>query len=90
MKDTQFIQDKLSEKFPDMSFIFSKNNIVRVEADKPILAGAIVRFLEEQGIDVSEARRLKPSLEDVFIQITGIESDALKKEKEKQGMGGKS
>jgi ABC-2 type transport system ATP-binding protein len=90
MKDTQSMQAKLLGRFPDISFIFSKNNIIRVEADKPIFAGAIVRFLEEQGIDVAEARRLKPSLEDVFVQITGIESDALKKEKEKQGMGGKS
>lgn len=90
VKDTQFIQSKLPEKFPEMSFIFLKNNMIRVEADKPIFAGVIVRFLEEQGVDVAEARRLKPSLEDIFVQITGIESDALKKEKEKQGMGGKS
>ncbi|MBN1522377.1 MAG: ABC transporter ATP-binding protein [Candidatus Aureabacteria bacterium] len=90
IKDTSFIQPKLSETFPDMSFIFSKNNMIRVEADKPVFAGAIVRFLEEQGIDVSEARRIRPSLEDVFVQVTGIESDALRKEKEKSGMGGKS
>ncbi len=90
MKGTRFIQTKLSEKFSDLNFIFLKNNIIRVESDKTIFAGAIVRFLEEQGIDVSEARRLRPSLEDVFVQITGIENDALKKEKEKSGIGGKS
>jgi ABC-2 type transport system ATP-binding protein len=89
-KDVNFIRDKLSGKFPDMNFIFSKNNIIRVESDTPILAGAIVRFLEEQDVDVSEARRIRPSLEDVFVRITGIESDILKKEKEKSGTGGKS
>jgi RHS repeat-associated protein len=33
---------------------------------------------------------MKPSLEDVFVEITGIEADAMKKEKEKSGIGGKS
>ena len=32
-----------------------------------------------------EARRMRLSLEDVFVRITGIEADAMKKEKEKGG-----
>jgi len=83
------IQHKLSESFPDMEFIFSEQNVIRVESGNPILAGAIVRFMEEQGVEVSEARRIRPSLEDVFVQITGIEADVMKKEKEKAG-GGKA
>ena len=83
------IQHKLSKSFSDMKFIFLQQNIIRIEADRPILAGAVVRFLEEQGVEVSEARRMRPSLEDVFVKITGIEADAMKKEKEKSGMGGK-
>jgi ABC-2 type transport system ATP-binding protein len=42
-----------------------------------------VRLLEDQGGQVMEARRMRPSLEDVFVQITGIEADAMRKEKEK-------
>ena len=84
------IQHKLSESFPNMKFIFYQQNVIRIEADRPILAGAIVRFLEEQGVEVSEARRIRPSLEDVFVEITGIEAVAMKQEKEKAGMGGKS
>jgi len=84
------IQRKLSESFPDMKFIFYQQNVIRIEADKPILAGAVVRFLEEQGVEVSEARRIRPSLEDVFVEITGIEAVAMKQEKEKAGMGGKA
>jgi ABC-2 type transport system ATP-binding protein len=84
------IQNKLAESFPDMGFLFPQKDIIRIEADHPILAGAVVRFLEEHGIEVSEARRVKPSLEDVFVEITGIEADAMKKEKEKAGMGGKA
>jgi ABC-2 type transport system ATP-binding protein len=84
------IQNKLAECFPDMNFLFPQEDLIRIEADRPILAGAVVRYLEEQGIEVSEARRIKPSLEDVFVQITGIEADAMKKEKEKAGIGGKA
>jgi ABC-2 type transport system ATP-binding protein len=32
---------------------------------------------------------MRPSLEDIFVKITGIEADAMKKEKEKAG-GGKA
>jgi ABC-2 type transport system ATP-binding protein len=32
-----------------------------------------------------EARMLRRSLEDVFVRITGIEADAMRKEKEKTG-----
>jgi ABC-2 type transport system ATP-binding protein len=46
-----------------------------------------VRFLEDQGIDVMEARRIRPSLEEVFVRVTGVEVDAMKKEKEKEGGG---
>lgn len=84
------IQHRLSESFPDMKFIFSEQNVIRVEAENPILAGAIVRFIEEQGVEVSEARRIRPSLEDVFVQITGIEAGIMKQEKEKAGMGAKA
>jgi len=82
------IQDKLSESCPGMKFIFFQQGEIRIEANQPILAGAIVRFLEEQGVEVSEARIIRPSLEDVFVEITGIEAGAMKQEK--NGMGGKA
>ena len=84
------IRKKLSESFPNMKFIFAQQNFIRIEAEKPILAGAVVRFLEEKGVEVSEARRIRPSLEDVFVKVTSIEADAMKKEKEKSGMGNKA
>ena len=58
-----------------------------LESGEPIPVGPLVRFLEDQGIDVMEARRIRPSLEEVFVQVTGVEVDAMKKEKEKAGGG---
>ncbi len=47
---------------------------MRVESAKPIRVGPLVRFLEEQGAEVSEARRMRPSLEDVFVRDHGHRS----------------
>jgi ABC-2 type transport system ATP-binding protein len=81
------IPAKLSESFPDLDFTFPGPGLIRVEADAPIRVGPLVRFLEDEGAEVSEARRIRPSLEDVFVGITGIEADAMRKEKEKMGGG---
>jgi len=48
-----------------------------------------VRFLEDRGAEVSEARKIRPSLEEVFVQITGIEAAAMKRDKEKPKRGGR-
>ena len=60
---------------------------IRVESAQPIGVGPLVRFLEDQGGEVTEARRLRPSLEDVFVRLTGIEAAAMRKEQEKDGGG---
>jgi len=44
-----------------------------------------IRFFEEGGIQVNEARKVRPSLEEVFVQVTGIEVTTMKKEEEKGG-----
>jgi ABC-2 type transport system ATP-binding protein len=79
---------KLAFAFPHLRFDNASPGEIRVEADAPISAGPLVRFLEEKGIEVTEARRLRPSLEEVFVRVTGIEVNAMKKEKEKAGGGG--
>ena len=81
------IKDDLSGVFPDLEFTIQGYGVIRVEADDPIRVGPLVRFLEDHGAEVSEARRMRPSLEDVFIRITGIEAEVMRKEKEKGGKG---
>ena len=77
----------LSESFPELAFQPAGNGVLRVESDAPVRVGPLIRFLEEHGAEVSEARRMRPSLEDVFVEITGIEADAMRKEREKKGGG---
>jgi ABC-2 type transport system ATP-binding protein len=80
-------RDKLAAAFPHLAFQNLTGGQVRVESSEPVHVGPLVRFLEEQGAEVMEARRMRPSLEEVFVQITGIETDAMRKEKEKAGGG---
>jgi ABC-2 type transport system ATP-binding protein len=79
---------KLSKAFPNLTFQVLPGDLIRVEAADHIRVGLLVRFLEDQGAEVNEARRMQPSLEEVFVKITGIEANIMRKEKEKKGGGG--
>ena len=61
---------------------------IRVESPEPVRVGPLVRLLEDRGAEVFEARKIRPSLEDVFVRVTGIEAGAMKQEIEKAKMGG--
>jgi ABC-2 type transport system ATP-binding protein len=74
---------KLATAFPYFNFQMISPRQVRVESAETISVGPLVRLIENEGSEVIEARRLRPSLEEVFVQVTGIELDAMKKEQEK-------
>lgn len=76
---------ELSDAFPGLDFTSHQPGVIQVEAREPVRVGPLVRFLEDHGAEVSEARKIKPSLEDVFVQITGVGADVMRKEKEKSG-----
>ena len=78
----------MATAFPRYHFQTAAQNHIRVESPETVNIGPLIRFLEERGIQVTEARRHLPSLEDVFVQVTGIEAGLMMKEKEKAGGGG--
>ena len=81
------VQGGLAESFPDLSFKEQGVDSVRVESPRPVHVGPLVRLLEDLGAEVLEARRVRPSLEEIFVEIAGIEAEAMRKEKEKKGGG---
>ena len=81
------LSEKLRSAFSHLQFQAGPQGQIRVESSDAVPVGPLVRFLEERDIEVTEARRIRPSLEEVFVQITGLEPDAMKKEKEKAGGG---
>ena len=82
------LPEEMASTFPQYQFQSTNPSQVRVESTEPIDVGPLVRFLEGRRIQVTEARRHLPSLEDVFVQVTGIEAGLLQREKEKAGGGG--
>jgi ABC-2 type transport system ATP-binding protein len=79
------VRRELERSFPGLEFSMEPGGLIRVEAGAPIRVGPLVRFLEDRGVEVSEARRVRPSLEDVFVRITGLEAEVMGKEKERAG-----
>jgi ABC-2 type transport system ATP-binding protein len=60
---------------------------IRVESDHSVRVGPLVRILEENDIEVTEAKKILPTLEDVFVEVTGMEAGTMRREKEKTGKG---
>jgi ABC-2 type transport system ATP-binding protein len=78
---------RIAVSFPDFEFHAVSPKVIRVESDRSFNIAPLVRFIEEQGAEVSEARWVRPSLEEVFVQVTGLELDIMKKDREKGGGG---
>jgi ABC-2 type transport system ATP-binding protein len=82
--DTRLILEKLNQKFPDIECSLKNNNTIKIISINTIDISPIVIFLSSENIFIIEARLLRPSLEDAFVKMTGIEIDLMKKEKEKK------
>jgi len=78
------LQETAAE-FPDYRLEMLPGAQMRVIARHPIRVSPMVNFLESRGIEVMEARCMKPSLEDVFVKLTGVEASDMRNDKEGKG-----
>ncbi|MFP4243306.1 MAG: ABC transporter ATP-binding protein [Chitinispirillaceae bacterium] len=76
------LPEGITEEFGNLSFDMPSSNTLRTVSESAFPLGPLVRFLEERNISITEARSVRPSLEDVFVRITGIESSTMNTEKE--------
>jgi ABC-2 type transport system ATP-binding protein len=81
------LAEKLSQTFPELNVESETGGSLHVISASPIHIGPLLRFFEDQGFEVMEARKVLPSLEEVFVRITGLETAALRREKEKVKLG---
>jgi len=79
--------DRLTAGFASLKFEDAGEGALRVISGEPLRIAPVVRLLEDEGIDVTEARKIVPSLEEVFVTVTGVEAAAMKREKEAGGQG---
>ncbi|MBN2699023.1 MAG: ATP-binding cassette domain-containing protein [Bacteroidales bacterium] len=82
--DKAQLSAKLNEKFTYLNCQFKNDKTIKIISIKPIDISPIVQFLSLQNIFIIEARLHRPSLEDAFVKLTGIEIDLMKKDKEKK------
>lgn len=76
------IKAVLMNAFPDFSFEMSQKDRIRVVSQKEVKLMPLMRVFEENSISVTEAIIIKPSLEEVFVKVTGIEAERMKHERE--------
>jgi ABC-2 type transport system ATP-binding protein len=79
------LKHTLQENFPDVVVEIPGNQLIRLQSSHPLNLTPLMRFFEEKNLPVYEARIMRPSLEEVFVKITGIELQKMKQEKEGKG-----
>lgn len=78
---------QLQAEFALLDCRTDSGNQIRIESSETIAVGPIVRSLEARGVEIFEARKIRPSLEEVFVRVTGIEARAMNEEREKSRQG---
>ncbi|SFH08782.1 ABC-2 type transport system ATP-binding protein [Desulfotomaculum arcticum] len=76
------ITQVIKVEFPDYTVEITGDNSIRIHSPASINLMPFMRFFEDNGLTVFEAKIIRPSLEEVFVKVTGIEPEKMKKEKE--------
>jgi ABC-2 type transport system ATP-binding protein len=85
--DSQTISflDDFKDRFKDVEVLSADNGQLTISYDRRINLMSFMNFFEKNNIIINEAKIIKPTLEEVFVKITGIEINKLKEEKEGKG-----
>jgi ABC-2 type transport system ATP-binding protein len=79
------IEQDLKAVFPDVTVKTVNNERIRISSPDKMELMPFMNVFDKKGIGINEAKVIRPSLEEVFVKITGIEISKLIKEKEKGG-----
>ncbi|WRS28623.1 ABC transporter ATP-binding protein [Oscillospiraceae bacterium MB08-C2-2] len=84
-EDVGYLAVDLQNRFKGSKVEISADHSLIMVSEQRIPLLPVMEYFDGKGIAVYEAKERCPSLEDVFVKITGIKSSMLKKEKEKRG-----
>ncbi len=76
------------DHFPDFNLKMGKNNDVSIHSPATFPLYPFVKFFEERNLPVFEAKIIRPSLEEVFVKVTGIELQKMQGEQKQKGKKG--
>lgn len=82
--DKNILLNRLKEEFHTVECTLKNEKTIRVLSQMKIDIAPIVACLADAGVSILEAKLIKPTLEDAFVKMTGIEIDIMKNEKEKK------
>ncbi len=76
------LKKQLIEEFRNVTINLRPGNTLRITSLESIKLMPFMSFFGSRGVDVYEAKIVRPSLEEVFVEVTGIEVEKMKTEKE--------
>ncbi len=74
----------LQMEMSDYRFDMVSDDTIRLYTDTTVSLMPFIEFFDQQGYRVYEAKVIQPSLEDVFVNITGIGTREMRKERERK------
>jgi ABC-2 type transport system ATP-binding protein len=80
--DPEGLLEFLRAAFPGVGFETVSGGTLRIDTKQTLPLAPLIRFFEEHSVDVTEAKVIRPSLEEVFVRITGVALEQIRKEKE--------
>ena len=79
------IEHDVKDVFTGITVKTINKNSIRISSQDKMELMPFMNVFDKKGIGINEAKVIRPSLEEVFVKITGIEISKLRKEKEKGG-----
>jgi ABC-2 type transport system ATP-binding protein len=67
----------ITRRFPHLTCRLISGEALRVDSAQPIDIVPLVNLFKESDLEVMEAKRIRPSLEEVFVQVTGLDSGVM-------------
>jgi ABC-2 type transport system ATP-binding protein len=84
-RDGGYLAAEMQDCFEGCAVTIRPDHCLVMTAQQRIPLLPVMNFFHEKGIEVYEAKELRPSLEDAFVRLTGIAPSILKKDKEQGG-----
>lgn len=76
------LKNEFQQVFPTLRIEAQHEKTCSIAAPERIALAPIMQYLDSKGISVFEAKEARPTLEEVFVKVTGIEAGKLQQEKE--------
>lgn len=76
------LEAEIKDRFSEFTVTPMNSTKVRIQSTSTFSLLPLVQFFEENSLPVYEAKIIRPSLEEVFVKITGIELQKMQNEKE--------